>query len=180
MPKYIAFLRAINVGSHLVKMDKLRSLFEELGLSNVETFIASGNVIFDTRSSNVKSLASKIEKHLHASLGYQVATFLRSVPELKIVADYAPFGSAAETAGSHAIYVGFMTEPPEKTATQKLMALNCATDEFHVADREVYWLARVKVSDSKISGNQLEKLLGCAITLRNSTTVRKLAAKYSS
>ena len=50
MPKYVALLRAINVGGHTVKMDHLRSLFEAIGFSNVETFIASGNVIFDSRS----------------------------------------------------------------------------------------------------------------------------------
>jgi uncharacterized protein (DUF1697 family) len=177
VPKYIAFLRAINVGGHLVKMEKLRSLFEELGFANVETFIASGNVIFDTRSSNVNSLTSKVEKHLHSSLGYPVATFLRSVPEVKNIAKYEPFADSADV---HAVYVGFMAAAPEEAATQNLLTFNCDTDEFHVSDREVYWLARVKVSDSKFYGGQLEKLLGRALTLRNSTTVRKLAAKYSS
>ncbi|MBA3354552.1 MAG: DUF1697 domain-containing protein [Pyrinomonadaceae bacterium] len=50
MPKYVAFLRAINVGGHIVKMDHLRQLFEALGFSNVDTFITSGNVIFDSMS----------------------------------------------------------------------------------------------------------------------------------
>jgi uncharacterized protein (DUF1697 family) len=79
MPKFVAFLRAINVGGHLVKMDELRGLFEALGFTNVETFIASGNVIFDSKATNVKSLERKIEKHLEASLGYAVTTFIRSV-----------------------------------------------------------------------------------------------------
>ena len=53
MPRYIAFLRAINVGGHnTVKMDFLRQLFESLGFSNVETFIASGNIVFETTSKN--------------------------------------------------------------------------------------------------------------------------------
>ena len=46
MTRYIAFLRAINVSGRRVKMDHVRKLFEALGFSNVETFIASGNVIF--------------------------------------------------------------------------------------------------------------------------------------
>ena len=56
MPKYIAFLRAINVGGHIVKMDQLRKLFEELQFEHVEKFIASGNVIFDTKSKNIAAL----------------------------------------------------------------------------------------------------------------------------
>jgi len=77
MPKYVAFLRAINVGGHTVKMDHLRGLFEALSFSNVETFIASGNVIFDTKSKDQQTLERKIEKHLRETLGYAVTTFDR-------------------------------------------------------------------------------------------------------
>ena len=64
MPRYIAFLRAINVGGHNVKMTQLRTLFEELECSNVETFIASGNVIFNSPSTNVQQIERQIERHL--------------------------------------------------------------------------------------------------------------------
>ncbi len=70
MPKYVAFLRAINVGGHTVKMDYLRGLFEAIGSRNVETFIASGNVIFDSKSKNAPALERRIEKHLEETLGY--------------------------------------------------------------------------------------------------------------
>ena len=57
MPRFVAFLLAINVGKgHVVKMDSLRRAFESLGFSKVETFIASGNVIFDTGAGNPKAL----------------------------------------------------------------------------------------------------------------------------
>ena len=88
MTRYIAFLRAINVGGHTVKMDILRQLFEELGLSKVETFIASGNVIFETPSQNERELEERIQAKLHASLGYQVATFLRTDQEVASIVTY--------------------------------------------------------------------------------------------
>ena len=78
MTRLIAFLRAINVGGHTVTMDKLRKEFEALGLMEVETFIASGNVIFTPRSLDVVALEKKIEARLRASLGYEVATFVRT------------------------------------------------------------------------------------------------------
>ena len=53
MSRYIAFLKAINVGGHNVKMDQLRKIFESMQFKNVETFIASGNVIFETESSGI-------------------------------------------------------------------------------------------------------------------------------
>jgi len=83
MPKYIAFLRAINVGGHTVKMDHLKSLFEKIGFINVETFIASGNVVFEAKSKSVDSMKKKIESDLYKQLGYQVAAFIRSTEELK-------------------------------------------------------------------------------------------------
>jgi uncharacterized protein (DUF1697 family) len=65
--RLIAFLRAINVGGHTVRMAMLRALFEELGLDDVETFIASGNVVFSASAKNVPALERRIEQHLAAS-----------------------------------------------------------------------------------------------------------------
>src|SRR4051794_1405623 len=91
MKRYVAFLRGINVGGHRVKMDHLRDLFTALGFSNVTTFIASGNVIFDTPAPDVSAIESRIEGHLKASLGYEVDTFLRTPAELATVVAFRPF-----------------------------------------------------------------------------------------
>ena len=74
MTKYIAFLRAINVGGHVIKMDALRVHFEALGYQNVETFIASGNVIFEAKAKIATAFEAEIEVQLKKSLGYDVAT----------------------------------------------------------------------------------------------------------
>src|SRR5687768_4657369 len=112
MPRYIAFLRAINVGGHTVKMDRLRQLFEELGFANVETFIASGNVIFETRSTKMPALEKKIERHLHAALGYEVTTFIRTPAELTAVAALQPFAPGDLAAPDHTAYVIFLAAAP--------------------------------------------------------------------
>ena len=78
MTLYIAFLRAINVGGRTVKMDRLRGLFEQVGYADVETFIASGNVIFRSPAEDTQALERQIEAHLAASLGYEVAAFVRT------------------------------------------------------------------------------------------------------
>jgi uncharacterized protein (DUF1697 family) len=177
MPKYVALLRAINVGGHIVKMDHLRSLFEATGFSNVETFIASGNVIFDSRSKDTAALERKIEKHLHTALGYEVKTFVRTIPELEAVANYKPFGASELSA--HTLYVGFLAGSPDKPSQQKLLSCISEIDDLHIYGREVYWLSRAKLmTDSKFSGALTEKILGLRATFRNSTTIKKLAAKY--
>jgi uncharacterized protein (DUF1697 family) len=179
MPKYVALLRAINVGGHTVKMDHLRSLFEAIGLENVETFIASGNVIFDSRSANPRALERKIEKHLNETLGYEVATFVRATSELATVVAHKPFSDSELNKEGNSLYIGFLADSPGDQAIQKLLACRGELDDLHVNGREVYWLCRAtRMTDSKVSGALVEKILGLRATFRNSTTVRKMAAKY--
>lgn len=173
MPRYVAFLRAINVGGHVVKMGELRRLFEEAGCSDVETVIASGNVLFTSGSKSERTLAAKIAGHLEGALGYGVATFLRTPGELAEIARRQPFQSAE----GHSLYVGFLAEKPGGVAIKALRASATEVDDFRVAGREVYWLCRTRFSDSLFSGPRLEKTLGMPTTLRNVTTVRKIAAR---
>lgn len=177
MPRYVALLRAINVGGHTVKMDRLRQLFAALGFSNVETLIASGNVIFESAARSAPALEKKIAQHLEESLGYAVVTFIRSGAELGAVARHRPFPAAAMEAEGSALYVAFLPRPPSDDAKRKLMALGTEGDEFHIHGREAFWLRRGKMSDSALSPALLEKTLGMPATLRNVTTVRKLAAR---
>ena len=177
MPRTIAFLRAINVGGHTVKMDALRRHFESLGFSNVETFIASGNVIFESSSENSKSLETRIENKLRDALGYEVVTFLRTDAELAEVADYKPFRKPDLEAAA-ALNVAFLKEPLDDASTKKLMSLKTEIDDFHVHGREVYWLCRKKQSESMFSNAALEKALGVKSTLRGVNTIQKMAAKY--
>jgi len=178
MPRYIAFLRAINVGGHNVKMTQLRRLFEELEFANVETFIASGNVIFDAPAANVPQAEWQIERHLHAALGYPVATFIRSAAELAAVAAYQPFSPTDLAAEGNSLYVAFLQAEPASSAAAKLLAFRNEVDDFHIHQREAYWLCRIRSSDSTFSGALFEKTIGLPATMRNVTTVRKLAAKY--
>jgi uncharacterized protein (DUF1697 family) len=178
MPKYVAFLRAINVGGHTVKMEYLRSLFEAMGFSGVETFIASGNVVFDSTSKSTKALEKKIEGYLREALGYEVATFIRTITEVAAISRYKPFIDAELTAEGNVVYVAFLADSPGDETKQKLQSFNNETDEFHVYGREVYWLCRKKFSESKFSGALLERTLGMKATVRNSTTVKKIASKY--
>jgi len=178
MTRFIAFLRAINVGGHNVKMDRLRELFESLGLSSVETFIASGNVIFRAPSRSAESLEKEIEDHLWESLGYKVATFIRSDSELAYVASYLPFAASELDREGNSLYIAFLPAPPDEETKQRLSAFRTEVDDFHVHEREVYWLCRKKMSESAFSGALLEKTLGMPATMRNATTVRRLAAKY--
>ena len=176
MTRYVAFLRAINVGGHTVRMEHLRKLFEELGLSNVETFIASGNVIFEAAAKNASSLEKKIAEHLERSLGFAVDTFLRTLPEVAEIESRSPFQADGR---NRDVYVAFLHETPHAAAIAALMALKNKFNDFAVPGREVYWL-RLNKDASIFLKNSLEKILKTSSTTRNITTVKKILEKYRS
>ena len=179
MTRYVAFLRAINVGGHVVKMDHLRRLFESLGFSSVETFIASGNVVFETSSKNAKVLEKRIENRLRDELGFEVATFIRTEAELADIAKHQPF-PPSDLAAAVALNIAFLADALDDKSKQKLMALKTEIDDFHVHGREMYWLCRRKQSDSTFFKVGFEKTVGRRATVRGANTVKKIVAKYCS
>jgi len=174
MATMIAFLRAINVGGHTVKMEVLRGLFTQLGLNGVKTFIASGNVLFETGQEDRTALEAAIEQRLQDRLGYAVATFLRTPAELTDLVHYDPFPQLDVSQAGSRIYVGFLKSQPSPAAVARLAELRSDLDEFQVHRREVYWLCRTLSSESAFSGAVLEKVLEMPATMRNMTTARKI------
>ena len=71
------------LAGHTVKMDLLKNLFVKMGFADVTTFIASGNVLFESKIKTINSIKQKIEAVLEKSLGYKVPTFIRTTDELK-------------------------------------------------------------------------------------------------
>ena len=178
MPRQAAFLRAINVGGHTVKMDALRRILESLGLTGVETFIASGNVVFEASEDDASALELRISQGLREALGYEVATFVRGMAELAGIAAHRPFTSV-ELEGAVALNVAFTSAAVDEGAARRLLALRSEIDDFRVRGREVYWLCRTRQSESTFSNAVLEKTLGRPSTLRGVNTVAKMAAKFA-
>jgi uncharacterized protein (DUF1697 family) len=172
--RYIAFLRALNVGGHTIKMDVLRGLFAEIGFGEVSTYIASGNVLFEAGEADALALERRIEDHLHAALGYEVATFLRAPQEVVAVAEYQPF-NPDEINRAFGLMVAFLKSPPGKAEQERLMSYRRPSDDFAVHGHEIYWLRRTQQSETNFGGATLERVLGAPATIRSITTVRKLA-----
>jgi uncharacterized protein (DUF1697 family) len=177
VPRYVAFLRALNVGGHVVKMDTLRKQFEAMGFSEVESFIASGNVVFSSKG--MRGLDGKIAAALGRALGYEVRTFVRTVAELAEAAAHAPFAEK-EVAACPTYLVGFLSKELDSDAGRRLSALETDADRFHVRGREFWWLSKNRQSESAISGRVLEKAFGEPTTLRNVNTIRRMAERYGS
>ena len=180
MPRFAALLRAINVGGRTVKMSDLCTLFEQTRLQNVQSVIASGNVLFDARADDTAALERRIEAALRKGLGYDVATFVRSGAELDAVVAQEPFDPADPVLPSHTVQVIFTRAPIDAERAAKIVALRTDYDELQVFGREVFWRTRGRSSDSQIKPAAFGRALGEAGTARNITTVRKLAERLRS
>ena len=175
--RFVAFLRAINVGGHVVTMEQLCRHFAKAGAKDVETFIASGNVIFNWPTGAAAAAEAAIEARLHKALGYEVKTFVRSAAEVAEVARYRPF-SEPDMKAATVMNVGFMAQPLDAAATQTLAAFRSSVDDFHTFGRELYWLCKTRTSESPFFKVPLEKRLGIRATFRNMNTVQRLATRY--
>jgi len=164
VPHYAAFLRALNVGgTSVIKMDELRRQFEKLGFTNVQTVLASGNVLFDA-----KGPAAAATKAI-ASLGYTPC--VRTGAEVRRIAEYDPFDGK----DPDQLYIAFLDKKPAPDAVKRLLA--SGPDQFHVDGLEAYWL-RPRDASQLPSGNVFEKILGVKSTMRGVKTIRRIAAIF--
>jgi uncharacterized protein (DUF1697 family) len=167
----------VNVGGRTVKMDELRGLFGEAGMVDVETFIASGNVIFSTTAKATVALAQKLEAHLKKALGFEVPTLIRTTAEVAAAASRTPY-TDLEVAAAGTFVAAFLRQPLDAAGKKGLAGLGTDVDRFVLHGREVYWLARTKQSETKLTIVKFERAVGCDATMRAMTSLRKLAAKH--
>ncbi len=174
MGKYVAFLRAINVGGYaVIKMTDLQRMFESAGLDNVQTYIQSGNVIFESEEGEAGSLEERIERQLEKAAGSRIRLFVRTMRELQSIVSKSPFTAA----DGETVHVAFLGRKPDQKSRQALLSLKSEADDFAVRGREVYNLRHDR-EKSIFSNNFVEKILGLPATTRNLTTLTKIADKY--
>ncbi len=130
MAKHIAFLKAINVGEHKIKMDHVKKLFEKMDFENVETVIVSRNVVFETKTKNSVFIKKKIEIELEKSLGYKVATFIRTTNEIEEIFEFKPVLKSDLDNDQNSLYVGFFDRQPGKDSQKKLQSFWYSSKSF--------------------------------------------------
>ena len=91
MPRFVVFLRGINVGGHTVTKATLQETLTSIGFRDVSTFKQSGNIIFDADTSDPEAIKTQIETKLSQTLPFQVAVFVRTIPQLKKIITLDPF-----------------------------------------------------------------------------------------
>jgi len=173
--KYVALLRAINVGGkNLLKMDVLRALCESVGLKNVRTFLQAGNVTFESNAKNPTLIASKIEEQLSTAMKGEMKAFVFSLDDLAKITKQDPFKRIES--GDVMLCVVFFTDEPTKSPKLPVRS----TDNLEliaVHDRAAFVVARRKQNGwFGFPNGFVEKQLGVTATTRQWSTIKKFVA----
>jgi uncharacterized protein (DUF1697 family) len=169
----ILLLRAINVGgNNMIKMTELKAMLETMGFGRVQTYIQSGNVVFESEE-RVDVLRSRIEQEITKTFGLSVTVVLRTAAEWERIIENNPYAEV-ELAKGWSVHLSLLTQVPSQEGIEKLCSCEIGVDEYHIEGNEVYVLFRQSILDSKLS-KHLSKL-GVSMTMRNWNTIKKLDA----
>lgn len=167
----MAFLRGINVGGHKkIPMKELCDIFLRLELINVQTYIQSGNVIFQSEEKNIETLKLKIEKNINACFGFDAPVLIKTYTELKNIFIECPLSKEKK---ENSYFMLLYTEP-NQDLIEKLVAINSQEEEFQITKNCIYFYSNVGYGRTKYNNNFFEKKLKVTATARNYKTLLKL------
>jgi uncharacterized protein (DUF1697 family) len=176
---HIALLRGINVGgNNMVAMSDLRAMAAKLGMSNVQTLLQSGNLVFESS----RKSAAQLERLLEAEIGRRfestIGVFVRTADEWKTLVARNPFGAEAASDPARLIVMVFKDE----CALEQVGALQGAIvgpERVRAVGRQLYLVYPDGMGKSKLTNALIEKTLGMRGTARNWNTVLKLSTVTS-
>jgi uncharacterized protein (DUF1697 family) len=176
MSRYVAFLRGINVGGHVVKKEKLQETFISQGFQNVSTYKQSGNVIFEAGSGSVEEIKNRIEIKLQEALGYNVAVFVRTIAQLKDIAESEAFKRRNKEGAS--FLVTFLASAPAKFPIELPITIPKSTAQV-ISQKEMEVFSETHGGGEGALPNPfVESKLKMKATTRNINVIREIAEKY--
>ncbi|MBN4062481.1 MAG: hypothetical protein COA57_06240 [Flavobacteriales bacterium] len=175
METYIAMLRGINVsGQKKIKMADLKAHFEQLNFKNVQTYIQSGNVIFNNKKSAAAMLEKAIEQKILKEYGFRVPVIVKSPNELRYVLANNSFLNDQSKDKSR-LYVTFLAEEPAVVHVEKLKSIDHSPEAYILDVQHIYFFSPHGYGRAKMNNNFFENKLKVAATTRNWKTVNKLS-----
>lgn len=180
MNTYIALFRGINVGGHnKLPMKELRALLDSFGYQNVDSYIQTGNVIFQTEKSDKKKIAGNISSGIENQHGFKPDVLLLELEEFEKAIASNPFPQAV--AKPKSLHLMFLASPPSNPDLESLEEIKNNSERFELKDKVFYLHTPDGFGRSKLAG-KTEKALGVSMTGRNWRTVQKIsemAEKYN-
>lgn len=178
MMKYISILRGINVGGNRkILMKDLKELYQNLGFQNVQTYIQSGNVIFDTDNLNQIDISQQLEKAIFEKYDFEVPVIIRTKEELLNIQSSNPFVKNEEEKQNKLdnLHLTFLEEVPTTENIEKVKEIESTIlDKFEIIENNIFVFCEGKYHTSKLTNNFFEKKLKTKATTRNWKTIEKL------
>ena len=174
MPRYLALLGSINVGNNRLTMAELRSAFEAEGFANVETVVASGNVLFDHPERPEAGLEEKLSLMMEERFGFRSVALVRSRDALAAAIADNPFAHDGE---EKFVHTHFLDGPIDDAAFARLSANRTGPERIAIGDRALYIDYCAGVGESKLVGTFIERRTGRKGTARNLRSLKRILAK---
>ena len=170
---YVALLRGINVGGkNKLPMTDLIALCTDAGGTAVQTYIQSGNVVFQVEPEAAANLPAKLTALISERFGYRISVVLRSATQIAEIVRSNPF--LATGASEETLHVMFLTDLPSAEQAASLDPIRSAPDAFAVCGSEIYLHLPDGVKDTKLTNAYFDAKLATVSTSRNWKTVTKL------
>jgi uncharacterized protein (DUF1697 family) len=171
MQTYISMLRGINVsGQKKIRMADLKSLYESLGFENVQTYVQSGNVVFDSEEQDAIKLRRTIEAQVKSTFGFSVPILIRTGDDFQRIIKRHPF----KYEEAIRVLITFLYEVPEQSKWDELSCYTDEVDQFVLGEQEVFLYCPGGYGKTKLSNTFFEKKLGVICTTRNWKSVNAL------
>lgn len=171
MGKYIAFLRAVNVGGTVLKMEDFRKTLEYISYKKVKTYIQSGNAVFEHTESNKRRMEAEITSELKNRLNVATVVIVLTKEELQAVVESHPLVHLGD--GKN-LYVTLLSHESAKEDVEVLMETMNDIDKHEVKHRVVYSYYGEGYGTSRRSNNFIEKILKVSATTRNWATMKAI------
>ncbi|MEW6195571.1 MAG: DUF1697 domain-containing protein [Bacteroidota bacterium] len=174
LERYAAFLRGINVGGNKkVPMTELKNMLEKMGLKNVKTILASGNVVFDSIEKNIKLLGDSIEKKLNETFGFPARTLVYNFRDVEKMIALDPF-KGIEVTKDIRLYVTLLSEKPKSKLKVPYVSPDSSFSILKVTDNAIFSVLSVQDTRTVDAMSIIEKEFGKDVTTRNWNTILKL------
>lgn len=171
MKTYIALLRGINVsGQKKIKMIELREVLEKEGLKNVQTYIQSGNIAFDSELDSKDNLENVIYNIILRHFGFEVPTLVLAKDIIEEILETNRFEDDEE----NRLYFVLLKNPPEDELIKNFNELQFENEDFHITEKCVYLFCKKGYGNAKLNNNLIERKLKVEATTRNLKTMQKL------
>jgi len=174
MKKYVALLRGINVsGQKLIKMADLKTQLEDLEFINVQTYIQSGNIVFDSKENDVGNLEGLIHSKILDHYGFEVPVIVKAREEMEGIVRNNPFVNEVQEDPKR-LYITFLSEAPSVDRVNKIKTLDYSPEQWILKGTDIYLFAPNGYGKAKMNNNFFENKLKVNATTRNWKTVNIL------